>query len=55
MATQLTLGDIQAADNIFITNSLFGIVDVTAIDDFQFSHWTQTSRFRHILSVNLSS
>lgn len=55
MATQLTLGDIQAADNIFITNSLFGIVDVTAIDDFQFSRWTQTSRFRHILSVNLSS
>ncbi|WP_137226922.1 aminodeoxychorismate lyase [Shewanella sp. MEBiC00475] len=55
MATQLTLGDIQTADHIFITNSLFGIIDVVAIDDFQFSRWTQTSRFRHVLSVNLSS
>ncbi|WP_350431054.1 aminodeoxychorismate lyase [Shewanella sp. H8] len=55
MATQLTFGDIQAADHIFITNSLFGIIDVTAIDDFQFSRWTQTSRFRHVLSVNLST
>jgi 4-amino-4-deoxychorismate lyase len=54
MATQLTLGDINAADSIFITNSLFGLIDVTAIDDFQFSRWTQTSRFRHVLSVNLS-
>ncbi|QDE31491.1 aminodeoxychorismate lyase [Shewanella polaris] len=55
MATQLTIGDIQTADHIFITNSLFGIIDVAAIDDFQFSRWTQTSRFRHVLSVNLSS
>ncbi|AZG73051.1 aminodeoxychorismate lyase [Shewanella livingstonensis] len=54
MATQLTLSDIKAAEHIFITNSLFGIIDVTAIDDFQFSRWTQTSRFRHVLSVNLS-
>ncbi|MEH6465364.1 MAG: aminodeoxychorismate lyase [Shewanella psychromarinicola] len=55
MATQLKLSDIQAADNVLITNSLFGVIDVSAIDDFQFSPWTQTSRFRHVLSVNLSS
>jgi 4-amino-4-deoxychorismate lyase len=54
MATQLTLDDIKVAEHIFITNSLFGLIDVTAIDDFQFSRWTQTSRFRHVLSVNLS-
>jgi len=55
MATQLTLSDITAADCIFITNSLFGVIDITAIDDFQFSRWTHTSRFRHVLSVNLTS
>ncbi|MGI2169820.1 aminodeoxychorismate lyase [Shewanella sp. MF05960] len=47
--------DICSADHIFITNSLFGVVDVNTIDQFQFSRWTHTSRFRHVLSVNLSS
>jgi len=53
MATRLTSSDVQAAEHIFITNSLFGMIDVTAIDDFQFSRWTQTPRLRQILSVNL--
>ena len=55
MAVKMRFEDIKAADSVFITNSLFGLIDVTAIDHFYFSHWTQTSRFRHVLSVNLSS
>ncbi|GGB49282.1 aminodeoxychorismate lyase [Shewanella inventionis] len=45
--------DICSADHIFITNSLFGVVDVNTIDQFQFSRWTLTSRFRQVLSVDL--
>ncbi|GGQ11403.1 4-amino-4-deoxychorismate lyase [Shewanella litoralis] len=54
-AQAMRYDDICSADHIFITNSLFGVVDVNTIDQFQFSRWTHTSRFRHVLSVNLSS
>ncbi|MDD8057967.1 aminodeoxychorismate lyase [Shewanella sp. ER-Te-42B-Light] len=55
MVKPMRYGDITAAEHIVITNSLFGVVDVHTIDQCQFSRWTHTSRFRHILSVNLPS
>lgn len=54
-AKAMRYDDLGSAEHIFITNSLFGVVDINTIDQFQFSRWTHTSRFRQVLSVDLSS
>ncbi|MBV7314595.1 aminodeoxychorismate lyase [Shewanella sp. NIFS-20-20] len=42
----LTVNDLQQADHVFTTNSLYGVVDVTQVDLLQFQRWPNTVLLR---------
>ncbi|WP_394132027.1 aminodeoxychorismate lyase [Shewanella maritima] len=45
----MTLEHFAKCDHVFLTNSLFHIVDVIAIDDYEFKMWPKSPSFREKL------
>jgi 4-amino-4-deoxychorismate lyase len=51
--TQITPERLAAAGQVFITNSLFGLVDIRRIDSQHYSIWPHTAALRQSLGMNL--
>jgi branched-chain amino acid aminotransferase len=49
--TPLTLGDVLAADEVFLTNALMGVMPVCTLDGHKFrAHSPETSALRHLFA-----
>lgn len=50
--TPLALGDVLAADEVFLTNSLMGVMPVSTLDTHRFrAHSPETSAVRHLFAT----
>ncbi|ABE55335.1 aminodeoxychorismate lyase apoprotein [Shewanella denitrificans OS217] len=44
---------LMSCEHVFLSNSLFGVVDVTGIDNQGFAPWPQSAQLRHSLGLSL--